>query len=193
MRHDEFMKIHDEFTSKMREICAVKNRDYSVRGRVLDFGPTAQELGVTELAVWGVYFLKHVRAILNYVRDGRVCSEPIENRLLDVANYCVLLQALIHEQAANKDEGAESVVAQPIRHWTCSELLDALNAVDLDATKLKTVGDVIDWLTKHGAEQLAQQVRIKMNSVDTGTISWKWSPFCRWLKEQADHESKAAN
>ena len=50
-----------------------------------------------------VYLLKHMDSVRNYVLQGTEASnEPIEGRLRDIRNYCLLLGALIKERKEEK-------------------------------------------------------------------------------------------
>lgn len=47
--------------------------------------------------VWAVYFNKHVTAVLTFARTGKVESEAIRGRFLDIATYAILGAALADE------------------------------------------------------------------------------------------------
>ena len=50
-----------------------------------------------------VYLLKHMDSVRNFVMDGVEASdEPIEGRLRDIRNYCLLIGALIKENKEQK-------------------------------------------------------------------------------------------
>ena len=50
-----------------------------------------------------VYLLKHMDSVRNFVLEGVEASdEPIEGRLRDIRNYCLLLGALIKEKREQK-------------------------------------------------------------------------------------------
>jgi hypothetical protein len=72
-----------------------KGKDYTIgkgdADRLDNFNMAAENCGVSVRQAWGVYFYKQVAAVFKFVKDGRVESEPIESRLYDVINYCILL------------------------------------------------------------------------------------------------------
>lgn len=99
MRLNQWPEFVDAFTAKMREITVAKNQDYSTKEDDVtsNFKEIAELLGIEPRIVWGVLFLKHITAIMRYIRDGRLESESIDSRFFDVANYCVLGSALVKE------------------------------------------------------------------------------------------------
>lgn len=88
-----------EIFMRCAEIIRVKNADYSQneqRGdRIAAFRRIARDIGVPMEKVWAVFAQKHWGAIMRFVKDGRVESEPIEERVNDLINYLVLLRAII--------------------------------------------------------------------------------------------------
>jgi hypothetical protein len=84
--------------TKERDLLEKKGRDYaSDRDRLSNFKYLAEMLGLTPLQVWGVYCFKHLMALSQFVREGQVASEPIDERIADIRNYMILGQALIVE------------------------------------------------------------------------------------------------
>jgi hypothetical protein len=76
-----------------------KGHDYAGDEDALDnFKRNALSLGLTPEQVWAVYAAKHWDAIMTYVREGAVQSEPVEGRLLDVILYCHLMLGLVRER-----------------------------------------------------------------------------------------------
>jgi hypothetical protein len=70
--------------------------------RLANFKRGAALTGATPLQVCLIYLAKHFDAVTTYVRDEasgveRVRSEPIEGRLDDLLNYCILMKALVRE------------------------------------------------------------------------------------------------
>jgi len=86
-----------------------KGEDYT-RGlgdldRSDNFKKAAENNGITPYQAWGVYFYKHVSAVWRFLKDGKLASEPIEQRLYDVINYAILLLLLIETEAEQKGPG----------------------------------------------------------------------------------------
>ena len=76
-------------------IMRVKNVDYSQgedkRDRVAAFRRIARDIDISMRQVWAVFAQKHWGAIMKFVKDGSVESEPLDGRINDLINYCVLL------------------------------------------------------------------------------------------------------
>lgn len=99
MRHENFEMHINEFMREMRALLIKKGADYSEEVDRLSnfknnpFGP---------YATFGIYMHKHWCSIQNYLKSGQLESEPIEERLLDMANYCLLLHAFVTEAKENE-------------------------------------------------------------------------------------------
>jgi hypothetical protein len=95
----------DEFQERMRaqfqtllDLNSTKGHDYAGDEDALaNFKRHAVELGVSPLVIWAVYASKHWDAVLTYIRDGAVKSEPVEGRISDLLLYLHLLAALVEE------------------------------------------------------------------------------------------------
>lgn len=89
-------------------IMRVKNVDYSQgenkRDRIAAFRRIARDVNVTMEQAWAVFAQKHWGAIMKYVKDRVLASEPIGGRINDLINYCVLLGAIVDEDR----EGVEA-------------------------------------------------------------------------------------
>lgn len=89
-----------EFMEKQKALLLSKGNDYAGNNdRLSNFKRVGANIGQDALVAWAVYFLKHVDSILTFVRERKLASEPIEGRLLDAGNYCVLGAALVKEMA----------------------------------------------------------------------------------------------
>lgn len=102
----------DEIIAECKSIFLAKGKDYTevfdVRevekgDRLGNFKVVAGYLGIEPIDVWASYFMKHIFAILSYARTLTEESEPIEQRLNDVINYCVLGRMLIEEMKSSTD------------------------------------------------------------------------------------------
>lgn len=63
-----------------------------------NFKFVAEQMGVTPMQVWGVYFLKHVMALSAYAKDPRIAqAEGLAGRFADALNYLFLGYALMVE------------------------------------------------------------------------------------------------
>lgn len=104
MRFDDYAEHVTDFTSEMTEVTGKKNPDYSVGDddAMGNFKIIGEDADVEPLTAWAVLFFKHVTAIMSYVRKGKLMDESIHSRFIDLANYCMLGDALVKD-LANED------------------------------------------------------------------------------------------
>jgi hypothetical protein len=100
MNNMEFGKFTETFMEEQKQILKVKGADYSdvTTDRLSNFRAVGYLQCVAARMVWCVYMLKHVFAILTWVRTGKVHSEELRGRFLDLANYAILGAALATEE-----------------------------------------------------------------------------------------------
>ena len=82
-----------------------KGIEYTIsdKDKLANFKSIGQRLRCQPEFVAMVYLLKHMDSVRNYVLEGTEASnEPIEGRLRDIRNYCLLLGALIKERKEEK-------------------------------------------------------------------------------------------
>jgi hypothetical protein len=83
-----------------------KNADYTQgvekRDRIAAFRRIGGDIGVPMEKVWAIFAQKHWGAVMKYVKDRQVESEPIGGRINDLINYFVLLGAIVDDIEANK-------------------------------------------------------------------------------------------
>ena len=99
-------QINDPFFAKIMMDCwaiySKKGRDYTQgkwdTDRLANFHKAADDAGTTVAQAWSVLFSKHLHAVQRYVKEGRVESEPIYQRVYDVINYMILLLLIIEEK-----------------------------------------------------------------------------------------------
>jgi hypothetical protein len=65
-----------------------------------NFERQAARAGLSPARVWCVFASKHWDAVSSFATRGRVESEPIAARLVDIVNYCQLLAGMVHEGIA---------------------------------------------------------------------------------------------
>ena len=100
MKVKDFFKWADEEFKVEMELMRVKGKEYTVsdEDKLKNFKSIAERLKCEPEFVAMVYLLKHMDSVRNFVLDGREASdEPIEGRLRDIRNYCLLIGALIKE------------------------------------------------------------------------------------------------
>ena len=94
----EFHGIIDECI----RVLGIKGEDYTAgeasRDRLYNFREAARQAGVPMEKVWFTYFFKHYMSLVRYVRDGKVESEPIRSRIVDLVNYLLLFSLIVDEK-----------------------------------------------------------------------------------------------
>jgi hypothetical protein len=93
----ERMLKNEHFMSVMTSCWGIydaKGTDYT-RGkgdldRLDNFKEASKDAGVSESKVLYIYIYKHWAAFKRFILEGKVESEPIESRILDIINYLVL-------------------------------------------------------------------------------------------------------
>lgn len=79
-----------------------KNADYSQgeqKGdRIAAFRRMAKDINLRMEQVWAVFAQKHWGAVMKFIKDGKVESEPIGERVNDLINYFVLLGAILDDR-----------------------------------------------------------------------------------------------
>lgn len=99
MTSNEFIKYHEDFTSRMREIVAKKNHDYS--GGDTDAFKNFKMVEGLEICSPEQGFLTRITdklsRIINFMKTNnlQVKDESVEDTLLDLANYVILLAGYI--------------------------------------------------------------------------------------------------
>lgn len=97
MKHTEYQKHVKQFVSEMQAVTKAKNADYSAGSddAMQNYYELANASGCTPLQSWMVLMTKHLTAIMRFVKTGNVSSEAIHGRMIDMANYALLGDALI--------------------------------------------------------------------------------------------------
>lgn len=102
MNLHEFDELRARLNAERETIVFAKRPEYT-EGKtdvLSNFKQVAEELGISPLDVWYVYFRKHISSIVTYVKNPDVVlSEPIFGRIKDAMNYLELLAALAKEKA----------------------------------------------------------------------------------------------
>lgn len=99
MNAQEFEKVVEETIVSIRKLLEVKGGEYAgTEDRLSNFKRGAASTGCTPLQVAFIYAAKHWDSIASYTRNpNRPSSEPIEGRLDDLINYCLLIKGIIRE------------------------------------------------------------------------------------------------
>lgn len=98
MNRVTFNNLRDDFYKSIVDINKKKGNDYAGdEDAFRNFKEVAERSGLTPSQVWSVYFHKHMMAIETFIRDGKVESEAIEERIKDAILYLFLLHGMIQE------------------------------------------------------------------------------------------------
>ena len=106
MTASDFQRLVSEMRKRQDEALALKGADYtrSDPNRLTNFNRRASDTGLTPLQVWAVYAGKHLDAIMALVTTGKLESEAIESRFIDLQNYLYLGMAIILEGVVETSE-----------------------------------------------------------------------------------------
>lgn len=98
--------IQDRVIAQIEKIRETKGREYATdQDTLADFKEVAARRGITPLQCWGTYVDKHLRAIDTAVREeGRIKSESLESRVVDVIVYHILLLGLVVDLTHAREE-----------------------------------------------------------------------------------------
>ena len=94
---DRYRFAEKVFNEKIRALLVSKGADYGGSIANSNFYSAGDETGVGPLAVWYVYFHKHLSSLKNFIAKGKVESEPIEGRIDDLITYLFILRSILEE------------------------------------------------------------------------------------------------
>lgn len=152
MNQENFQKIYDETICEAKAILISKGKEYADNeDRLANFKDIARDLGITSEQVCLTYLEKHMRAIKNCSRAGRVSKES-ETRIADCINYLCFLQAL---QIEKKEEEKEA--------W---DKLDPASVLEKETTT-----DIYAPVTKEEVEEY-KTARYEEKFGKTASKSW---------------------
>jgi hypothetical protein len=103
MNQEDFNLLVRETIQSTANLLVLKGEEYAgSEDRLANFKRGAALTGATPLQVAFIYASKHYDALATFCRkdaQGQVqsLSEPIEGRLDDLINYCILMKAIIVE------------------------------------------------------------------------------------------------
>lgn len=118
MDRDTFLALMEEDYHTIRDLNVRKGHDYAGDADALaNFKEQAKAVGLTPEQVWGIFAGKHWAAVMTYVREGDVASEPIEGRLHDIILYAFLMLGLVREKRERDETPAVHVAVHPGRPW----------------------------------------------------------------------------
>lgn len=100
---EDLDKIVAETFRDCQHLLIVKGGEYAGSGdRLGNFKRGAARVGIHQMQILWIYAAKHIDSLETFIRDqatgtDRPRSEPIEGRVDDLINYCILLKAMIKE------------------------------------------------------------------------------------------------
>lgn len=106
MNQVEFEKVFAETVDSIKRLLVVKGGEYAgSEDRLANFKRGAERVGIHPYQILWIYLSKHVDSVETFIKDEgkgirRERSEPIDGRLDDIINYCILMKALIRENEA---------------------------------------------------------------------------------------------
>lgn|SRR3990167_2543724 len=103
MTTNECIEKIKEFFYECTLIAEKKGRDYNPGGIAFkNVRELAEEIDVSDEKIIWIAMAKHISSIKSYIKLGKLESEPIRERLKDLANYAALLAVLIEENESTK-------------------------------------------------------------------------------------------
>ena len=111
MNQADFDLVVNSTVLNIKSLLTVKGGEYAgTDDRLANFKRGAALTGCTPLQVLFVYLSKHYDGVASFIKTSaagsvRPSSEPIEGRLDDLINYCILAKALLAESKneSNRD------------------------------------------------------------------------------------------
>lgn len=99
LSHKERTALVEKFFKDCVALQKTKGKDYTTAGDAFkDLCDEAEAMGITPEKVLWISMNKHYKAVRNYCKRGQTESEPIQNRLKDLANYISLMAVLIQNR-----------------------------------------------------------------------------------------------
>lgn len=115
MNYARMQEIETVVAGKVARIRKTKGKEYATDEDTLaDFFEVAAEAGITPLQCWLTYVQKHQRAISTFVREGSTKSESIEERIIDVIVYHILLLGILEDLRTQEMVDDSTVIFHPI-------------------------------------------------------------------------------
>lgn len=102
MTTEQRKEIVSDMFAKAIAVIEDKGKAYSGDTDTLsNFKIIAQQSGITKYEVWYVYFMKHMLAISNSIKDSPEFpvekTESMSGRIMDAINYLTILQCMLEE------------------------------------------------------------------------------------------------
>lgn len=104
MNFAEFDTFWFKRLREIKKLEETKRGEYNDgRHRFDQFQKEAEEAGIDPKVVWKIYFSKHYRSLMMYIRDCqqstiRPLSEPIDGRINDMIVYLMIVAGMLQEE-----------------------------------------------------------------------------------------------
>lgn len=100
MTHEQFNATVRRFFADVGDEIERKNADYAGESpsAFAAFDEAASVLGLTREQVWAVFYMKHVQALVRFIKQGKLDSEDITSRLTDLAAYPAIFAAMLEDE-----------------------------------------------------------------------------------------------
>lgn len=99
MRIEEQNEAVEKFFERAKNLFLSKNRDYCPNEEAFETAKAcAQSCGTTTLTVLWVNFFKHVKAVETCLKTGRLETERLDSRFIDIANYAAMMYVWVKEE-----------------------------------------------------------------------------------------------
>ena len=107
MNIQERQNVAEKRFNECLKVLLAKGKDYAGKEDSLaNFKRNAERLGLSKYQVWATYFNKHIDSVNNAIKynpiNPQVESEPLTERIIDIINYAVILEALLSEDKCQK-------------------------------------------------------------------------------------------
>src|SRR4051812_29184476 len=106
MNQADFNVVINETMENINKLMRVKGGEYAgSEDRLANFKRGQLRTGAHPMQVLWIYLSKHIDSVETFIKDTaagiqRERSEPIDGRLDDIINYCLLMKALVKEQSS---------------------------------------------------------------------------------------------
>lgn len=110
MTRSEFEEFAQDMISDAYEVLVGKGKDYAREDNPFhNFETTADFTGQTREQVLGGHMYKHVAALYRYIRDGKVDTEGLRGRAIDLINYAIFLVAMAETEKRDLAPGRDII------------------------------------------------------------------------------------
>lgn len=103
MTRERLFALHTELCDKALSIMRAKNLDYTAGGNPFVNFKNAEVLGVPGELGLLIRVMDKMMRIQSFIRNGALAvkSEPVEDAIIDIMNYMILLAGMIEEKRAS--------------------------------------------------------------------------------------------